>query len=293
MKIVITGGAGLLGQYLNIALSQHHSILTLYHNIVRNTVEYNSVRADINNYTEIKSIFSTFRPETVVHTAAVSGPLSVSNADINYVQKTNTASAAKLAELCTEYNSKLIYTSTDLVYDGNQGSMLKEYTELNPVSLYAETKLKGEEKIRENCDDHIILRTALLYGVGLNKTYNHFHQVYLNLKDGVPAKLFTDQFRTPLELREAADIINVLLSKDVKGETINFGGRERVSRYDLGEILCETAGFDKHLLEPLEMSDVADLPAVKDVSMDTSKLQSYGIKQKSIEESISDILNKF
>ncbi|MCK7523235.1 MAG: sugar nucleotide-binding protein [Ignavibacteriales bacterium] len=55
-----------------------------------------------------------------------------------------------MAELCEKFNSKLIYTSTDLVYAGYRGSMLKEDAKLIPVSLYAETKLMGEIKIQAN-----------------------------------------------------------------------------------------------------------------------------------------------
>ncbi len=292
MKIVITGGAGLLGQYLNIKLSPHHSILTLYHKNLRNCNDFNSAKADINDFDEMRNIFTAFCPDAVVHTASVSSPVTAGQSDIEYVRRTNIEATANLAELCALNNALMVYTSTDLVYAGDRGSMLYEDAALDPVSLYSETKLKAEEKIKAAFDNYIILRTALLYGAGLNNTYNHFHQVYLNLKNGIPVKLFTDQFRTPLELEDAADIIASLLSKDVRGEIINFGGRERISRFRLGELLCGIAGFDKRLLQPSLMSDIPDLPAVKDVSMDTSKLQSYGIQQKSIEESIKELVRK-
>jgi hypothetical protein len=61
--------------------------------------------------------------------------------------------------------------------------------------------------------------------------------------------------------------------------------------YQLGEILCKIAGFDKKLLLPITMDEITDLARVVDVSMDTGRLQSYGIKQNSIEESIIRILS--
>jgi dTDP-4-dehydrorhamnose reductase len=292
MKILITGGSGLLGQYLNIRLSRDHSILTLYNKNIRNCKKFNSARSDITDSADLKKIFDSFKPDIVIHTAAISNAILASQIDPGFVYETNVNATRVIAELCAENNSRLIYTSTDLVYAGYRGSMLKEEAKLIPVSIYAETKLMGEIKIKETFDNYLILRIALLYGFGLNKSYNHFHQMYLNLKDGIPVKLFTDQFRTPIELSNAAEIISYLIKSDVNKDTINIGGIERVSRYTMGEMLCEIAGFDKNLLQPISMDEIPDLPKVEDVSLDTSRLQSYGITSESIGFSIKKLIDK-
>ena len=153
--------------------------------------------------------------------------------------------------LCESFHSKLIYISTDLVYAGYRGSFLKEDAKLIPASLYAETKLVGESKVKEFTDNYLILRTALLYGFGLNHSQCHFHFIYNELKNNKPVKLFTDQFRTPISLIDASRIIADLAEMDIKEEIINLGGLERVSRYELGEMLCSVAGFDKNLLQKI------------------------------------------
>lgn len=114
--------------------------------------------------------------------------------------------------------------------------------------------------------------------------------MYQDLQNEKPVKLFTDQYRTPLSLIEAARIINELASSNARSEVINFGGLERVSRYELGERLCELTELDKNLLIKIKMNDVPQLAKVKDVSMNTDKLQSYGIKQKSIDDMILEIV---
>lgn len=209
-----------------------------------------------------------------------------------YVKVINVESTSILAQLCSKHRAKLIYTSTDLVYDGLQGSMLKETSQLNPVSFYAETKLEGEIKIRETFENYIILRTALIFGFGLNHSENHFRSMYINLKAGRESKLFYDQFRTPLSIKNAARIISDLTKKDIAGEIINFGGKERLSRFELAEILCEEAGFDKSLLIKISMDEVPNLPRVPDVSMNTSKLNALGIYQASVSNSIREILSE-
>jgi dTDP-4-dehydrorhamnose reductase len=148
----------------------------------------------------------------------------------------------------------------------------------------------GEIKIQETFNNFVIIRLALLFGYGLLRSKNHFQQMYKDLIHGKQVKLFEDQFRTPISLMEAARIINELIDKNIKSEIINLGGIERVSRYELGERLCEMISLDKSLLVKIRMDEMPELPKVEDVSMDTTKLQSFGIKQKSIEEMIYENL---
>ena len=75
MKILITGGSGLLGQYLNLYLSKEHNILTLYHSNVGNCKDYNFLKVDICDYNAVLNTFSNFRPDIVIHTAAISHPI--------------------------------------------------------------------------------------------------------------------------------------------------------------------------------------------------------------------------
>lgn len=292
MKILITGGSGLLGQYLNLTLSEKHDLLTLYNTHSGNCNDFNSRQIDLTNSTYLTEIINDFKPGLVIHAAAVSTPAQIKKLTAKYVYDINVNATQKIAGLCEKNNARMFYLSTDLVYAGYRGSMLKEDAKLIPVSLYAETKLMGEIKIQQTTGNFIILRTALLYGFGLNHSRCHFHFMYNELKKGKPVKLFTDQFRTPLSLKEAARIISRLTDLDINNEIINFGGKERVSRFELGERLCEAAKFDKSLLIPIKMKDKPEVPGVEDVSLNTDKLRSFGINQLSIEESISEIISE-
>lgn len=291
MRILITGGSGLLGQYLNIHLSKQNDILTLYNSNIGNCSIFNSQKIDLQNKEQLKRIFVEFNPQVVIHAAAITNTVLNSSISSKEIFNINVNVTQYLAQLCNQYNSKMLYLSTDLVYAGYRGSMLKEDAKLIPISIYAETKLMGEIKIQNTTDNFIILRLALLFGFGLNHSSNHFHKMFYSLKSAKPVKLFIDQFRTPISLMEAARIINEIISMDLKSEIINVGGLERVSRFELGERLCRIAGFDKNLLIKITMDEIPELPKVEDVSLNTDKLNTFGIKRKNIDDSINEILN--
>ncbi|NWG28936.1 MAG: NAD(P)-dependent oxidoreductase [Ignavibacteriaceae bacterium] len=289
-KVLITGGSGLLGQYLNISASQKFNIFTTYKNNPGNCKEFPNSKVDILNEYELSELFQKVRPQVVIHSAAITNPLPKENQSSKEYFDTNVTATKSIAQLCENYRSKLIYISTDLVYAGYRGSFLKEDAKLIPATLYAETKLVGEMKVKESTENYLILRTALLYGFGLNHSRSHFQFIYDELKNNRPVKLFIDQFRTPISLKDSANIIADLVELDINEETINLGGIERVSRYELGEILCSIAGFDKSLLQKITMDEIPNFPKVADVSLNTEKLQALGLRPATIEENIREII---
>lgn len=185
MKILITGGSGVLGFRLNNLLSKNHEICTLYNKNTGNCKNYNSHKIDLTNFDSLEEIFKNFQPDVVIHTAAVSNQNKTKEISNKEVYDINVNVTEKIAQLCLKYNSKLIYTSTDLVYAGYRGTLLKEDSKLVPLSLYAETKLMGEVKIKNTLDNYIILRTALLYDLRKDTIPNYFNWMYYEFKKGI------------------------------------------------------------------------------------------------------------
>jgi dTDP-4-dehydrorhamnose reductase len=293
LKVLITGGSGLLGQYLNIEFSKHFEILTLYNSTEGNVNLFKNRLVDITDFHKMKSIFEEFKPNVVFHTAGISN-VQLANTISSYeVYNINVNATENIAKLCDTYKARLFYTSTDLIYAGYRGSMLKEEAKLVPLSLYAETKLMGELKIQQTFDNYVILRTALLFGFGLRQRNNFFQHMVNDLKCGKVVNLFTDQFRTPLSLLEASSISVDLVKSEIFNQIINFGGSERISRYEMGKKVCEFGKIDKQLLNPTTMEQIPGIPIVADVSMDTSKLKSFGIKLLPFEESLQNVLFQF
>jgi dTDP-4-dehydrorhamnose reductase len=131
-----------------------------------------------------------------------------------------------------------------------------------------------------------------MYGFGLNHSTNHFGNIYDKLKNGNQVELFTDQYRSPIELSDAARLIGKLIESGVNNETLNFGGPERLSRFEMGRKLCLAAGFDENLLIPKLMSESGIPYQVRDVSLDITKLLSIGLAPQNIDESLKRILDE-
>ena len=289
-KILVTGGSGLLGQYLNISLARKFELVTIFRKNPGNCPDYHSSRINILNENELTNIFQQVNPDVVIHMAAITNPVPRENQTAKDYFDLNVTATKNVTSLCEKYNSRLIYISTDLVYAGYRKSFLKEDAKLIPASLYAETKLVGENKIKEFTNNYLILRTSLLYGFGLNHSRCHFHFMFDELRNKKKVRLFTDQFRTPISLKDATRIIGKLAQMNVKSETINIGGTERVSRYEMGEMLCSIAGLDHNLLQIITMDDIPNFPKVEDVSLNTEKLQSFGLKSRTIKENIRELV---
>ncbi|MGB9697533.1 MAG: SDR family oxidoreductase [Ignavibacteria bacterium] len=291
-KILITGGSGLLGQYLNISLGKDYELLTLYNKNAGNCTAYQTYQVDISDFSLIKKMILEYHPDFVIHTACFSRPESCNAQNRSLVYKVNVEATEVIAQMCEKIGCTLIYTSTDLVYDGNTGGWLTEDSPVNPVSLYAETKLLAEKEIVNETSAYIILRTSLLIGFGLNHSRNNFHLMYQNLKNGLRVKLFKDQIRTPLSLLNAAEMIKTICEGGIPSGIYNFGGIDRVSRVELGEMVCNMAGFEKTLIDAISMDDIPDFPKVYDVSLNTEKLQFYGLKPLPIKQALRQILNQ-
>ncbi len=279
----------MLGQYLNLTLAKEFEILILYHTHAGNAIRFNSVKGDLCDFRFLQSTLRAFHPDVVLHNAAISNAEVADRVGKKKTFCVNVGATRIIAEICEELEANLIFNSTDLVYADSNGELLDEEAPLNPLSYYAESKLLAEEAIQKSTANYLILRNALMYGFGLNHSRNHFHGMFEKLKAGEKVPLFIDQFRTPLELSNAAELIRELIRKGITCEILNFGGPVRLSRFQLGEKVCEVFSFDKSLLvsSSLEKSNLKY--KVRDVSMNISKLRSLGLAPKKSEVALEDL----
>jgi len=292
-KILLTGANGLLGAYISRELNKKEEFepIGLVRNI--NNCKYVSIKTtciDLNDKENLKDFILSFKPNIFIHLAGITRVDEALRLGYEGTYKINVEIVEFISKLCEKIKCKLVYASTDLVYDGSLNGNCDENFPIKPASVYAETKYKAEEKIIANSSNYLILRLALQYGISISDKKNHFQESLCKILLNEKIKLFVDQYRTPIWLKDCSKIILQLCNLDISNEIINLGGITKVSRYGLIEIFAKKLGKET-LIEKAYSRDNPELFKVSDVSLKISKLLSYGIIPFSIEETVEKILD--
>ena len=267
-RLLVTGASGLLGSKI-VELARENYEVTPLHNT--KPLHLNSLKLDITNRKEIFNLFSKLKPKVVIHTAAETN-VDRCETQKKLAWKINVEGSKNVAEACSETSAKMVYISTDYVFDGEKG-LYKEEDRPNPVNHYGATKLEGENQVIRYCKNHLILRTSVLYGWHPWKQ-NFAKWVINSLKQENQILMVADHFNTPTLAENLAKIILEAMSKDLQG-LYHASGSQRISRYEFAQQIAKAFNLNQNLIKPVKMSQltawIAKRP--KDSSLNTSKIQ--------------------
>lgn len=272
MKILISGGSGFFGWNLTEKASASHQVAF---SCFRHAVKHKGavpVELDLRKRDRVFEIVKSFQPEAVIHTAALT--------DADYCEEhrelakdINEGGTKNLAEAVEEVKGKLIFCSTDLVFDGSRGHY-KETDPVNPLNFYAGTKVRAEEIVREISSDYLIARVSIIYGWGSPFSHSFTDKLFERLRSGNEAVLFKDQIRSPIHTDNLSEALLEIAINDVKG-VLHLAGSERINRYDFGRRFAKTFDLDAGLIVEGSLAK-HDLTAKrpKDCSLDASKAET-------------------
>jgi len=289
-KILITGISGLWGYNLAryfASLSEKYELYGTY-NKNKVTLPYiKTQKIDLTKKTSVQTLVNNIKPDIIIHTAANS---KVKNCEKNpnLAKKINVKSVEYLVEISNLYKSKLIFFSTDLVYSGKK-AFYKESDPLKPINTYEKTKAMAEEYIKKHSYHYIILRTALSYGAASPFHFSFIDWIINSVKKKQKVFLFTDQYRTPMATYDGVRAIETMIQKDIKNTILNFGGKEKINRYDFGLQLAKIFKLDTKFIIPTTYAKIQNviLPS-KNTAMDISNLKKI-YKPHSIQFNLSKL----
>lgn len=280
-KIFITGSGGFVGKNLYKILKNDFKIFGV------DRVENECVNKvlDISDSEILKKELDSFYPDVIVHLAALSN-VEKCETERELSDKQNILPIEILVNWASKNNKKIIFMSSDYVYDGENGNFDETSIE-NPIQYYGLAKLRGEKMV-STLNDYVILRPTVIYGWDENGM-NFLMQMYRNQLDKKEMKVPIDQISNPTYVLDLCRLVKVILEKDVKGKFISTGG-ESYSRYDFALKICKIFGWDSKLLLPVEtkfLGQVARRPLNNSVSnrLITNKLNfKFGSLEENLEE---------
>jgi dTDP-4-dehydrorhamnose reductase len=272
MRIVVTGASGRLGTYLvDRLIAGGHQVFAwsgTTHGL-RGGIDLRPV--DITNEAEVLRCLDEADPEAVIHAAAISSADAVYR-DPARGRAVNVEATRRLAAWAASHDRRIVFTSTDLVFDGAK-SWYREEDEAAPILGYGQTKRDAESFVLA-IPRGIVARISLLFGPALGGSPGFYDIALAALARGERRSFFQDEFRTPLDYRSAAEIIARLIESDATG-IVHVGGRERLSRFELMHRAAIARGIDPDLICPTRQADSSSLePRPADVSLDTTRLAS-------------------
>ena len=276
----ITGAGGLIGNYLVQTAPKHGSAGILPANHVSKATRRQdagaprlAVRAltrsdfDLLDFAAVRREFEKDQPQLVIHCVAIS-TIADTQKNPELARRVNVEAVKLLAELAAEI--PFVLFSTDLVFDGRKGNYV-ENDAPNPLHLYGETKAAAEQIVLKN-PRHLVVRTSINGGISLGGKRGFNEQLRLALQSGKPMKLFTDEFRSPIPAIETARAVWELTGKNCAG-IYHVAGAERLSRWQIGQLLLSRWPEIKTRIEPGSAKDFPGPPRAADSSLDISKVQ--------------------
>ena len=271
-KVLIVGASGFLGWNLAKTLRGAYEVAGTF---LRNPVELGGCRMeklDLASKSDVASLVKRFCPEVMLNAAALID-VDLCEREREKAAVINAEGARIAAGLAAEVGARLIYFSTDMVFDGRKGMYGEEETP-HPVNWYGETKLAGEKWAVDCCPGAVIARLALMYGAG-NRAHGSFLEWMLRrLEKGETVDLFTDQFRTPTFVGDVCLAVKKILERPEVAGVYHLAGPERMDRYEFGARVAEAFRFPVRLLRPVRMEDLKGLmPRPKDNSLDGHKAE--------------------
>jgi dTDP-4-dehydrorhamnose reductase len=267
-RVLVTGASGLLGSRL-VALLAHEFEVVAARRHTSPPPGVRPVGLDLADPGGADRALEAARPQAVVHAAAVADA-DTCEREPERAQAVNVGGTAVLAEACARYGIRLVVVSTDQVFDGNRGR-LSELDPARPLMLYGRTKLAAEEEALRRCAGSAVVRVALLCGLGGGPRGTASEALAWALERRERPRLYTDQFRTPVDAEAVATALRSLLRGTGEGR-YHLGGPERVSRHELGLRVASVLGLDPAGIEAVTQATFSvGAPRPADVSLDSSR----------------------
>lgn len=274
MRILITGGSGMLGSYTAAQAVELGWETWATHS--GHAVELPGVHMlplDIRDAAQTAKAVQDIRPDAIVHTAALVKPDECEQRkDVAFA--INTQGAANVFAAAEQAGAHLVHVSTDLVFNGERNPYKTDDTP-GPVNYYALTKVAAETAVHASHANCAIVRTSIIYGPRKFAHLESFSdKVIETLKAGKTINAYADQYRAPIPAWNLADVLLEIAGRRMTG-IYHAVSPDPSTRFQFARKIAEVFGLDSDMVKPISMDEVhAPARRPKMLILDTLSTQS-------------------
>lgn len=285
MKVLGTGLNGLVGSRVIELLGSKYE----FENLSRST------GIDIGDREGVLKKITSSNASLVLHLAAKTNvdacELDKSLGENGEAWKINVLGTQNIADACLQSNKKLIYISTDFVFDGAK-DVYGEEDIPNPINWYAQTKYEGEKIVQGLKTPWIIIRIAYPYRANFERV-DFVRAILKRFQDGLSVSAVTDHIFTPTFIDDIAFALDVLIKNNSTG-IFHAVGSQSLAPFDAAKLIAETFGFDQNKITPVTRAEFFKnrAPRPFQLRVKNDKIRGLGINMRTFEEGLQEILKQ-
>lgn len=203
MKVLVTGANGQLGYDVVKELQK------------QNIECYGTSRQDFDivDFEATEKFITNYMPDAVIHCAAYTA-VDKAEDEQGLCYLVNDSATENIAEICKKINAKMLYISTDYVFDGTKDGFYEVYDKPNPINVYGKTKLLGEQAVQKILDKYFIVRISWVFG----EHGNNFVKTMLRLgKERKEINVVADQYGSPTYTADLAPLLIEMIQTEKYG----------------------------------------------------------------------------
>ena len=269
MRILVTGASGFIGRYLvrRLGSASGHEVFGAFRSCPPEDDANHWYQVELTDGVRLEKVFDHIRPDVVAHLAALA---DVGTAEREPERSTavNVSATLELARLCRAAGSRLLFLSTEYVFDGGRG-FYQEKDAPNPTTHYGRTKWEAEQAVAELASQGSIVRTSITYGWPPPGRRNFVTALLERLNRGETYLGSPEVMRTPVYVEHLVDGLTRLV-EDYRPGLHHLAGPDWVSMYDFAVAVAEGFGLSRELVlltaQPLTIPDRLGLDCARTVA---------------------------
>ena len=250
--VLIVGGSGLIGTHLCLKLSQEYKVFATFRNNKVVVPGVSIIPFDVGNRDWVKRVIYTIEPQAVIYVAG-KNDLNWAEENQRHSEIAHTGGPGQVSTTADIFKPRFIYVSNAYVFDGKKGNY-KEDDIVLPWTTLGKNKLNAENYIRGRSLNHVIIRSAPVFGRGNEKNISFLDHLRIKLQRGEKIELPENELHGFAPVYGLISLIQKLIESGPRNKIIHYGGITKTSFYEFGLQFARRFGFDESNILPVKIA---------------------------------------